>query len=314
MRSPATMPLLEIRDLAKAFGAVRAVDGVSFSLEAGETLGIVGEFGCGKTTIAKLVMRLIEPSAGQIGLEGIDLTTLGQRALRPHRHKLQMVFQDAFAALNPRQSAAAAIALPLRVAGRSRTRQPRRGRAACPARRARCRHARPFSARILRGQRQRIVIARALALRPKLLVCDEPVSSLDVSVRAQVINLLGELQRELGLALLFISHDLSLMRRIADRVAVIYLGRIVEIADRASLWSAPRHPYTQALISAVPLPDPARTRARRRIVLRGDPPSPADPPSGCRFRTRCWMAQDVCETDPALREVAPGHRAACHFA
>jgi peptide/nickel transport system ATP-binding protein/oligopeptide transport system ATP-binding protein len=308
------MPLLEVADLAKAFGAVRAVDGVSFSLDAGETLGIVGESGCGKTTIAKLVMRLIEPSAGRVRLDGIDLTALGQRALRPHRPKLQMVFQDAFAALNPRQSVGAAIALPLRVAGWPRVRS--RAEATRLALRVGLdagmleRFPHEFSG----GQRQRIVIARALALRPKLLVCDEPVSSLDVSVRAQVINLLGELQRELGLALLFISHDLSLMRRIADRVAVIYLGRIVEIADRASLWAGPRHPYTQALLSAMPLPDPARTRARRRIVLRGDPPSPADPPSGCRFRTRCWMAQDVCETDPALREVAPGHRAACHFA
>jgi oligopeptide/dipeptide ABC transporter ATP-binding protein len=306
--------LLEVENLAKTFaGGVRAVDGVSFSLDAGETLGIVGESGCGKTTIAQLVMRLIEPSAGRVGFEDMDLTALGQRALRPHRHKLQMVFQDAYAALNPRQSVAAAIALPLRVAGWSRPAS--RAEAARLAARVGLegmldRFPHEFSG----GQRQRIVIARALALKPKLLICDEPVSSLDVSVRAQVINLLGELQRELGLALLFISHDLSLMRRIADRVAVVYLGRIVEVADRASLWAAPRHPYTQALVSAVPLPDPVRTRARRRIVLHGDPPSPINPPTGCRFRTRCWMAQEICQTDPALREVAPGHRAACHFA
>jgi peptide/nickel transport system ATP-binding protein len=306
--------LLEVENLAKSFGDVRAVDGVSFSLDAGETLGIVGESGCGKTTIAKLVMRLIEPSAGRIRLEAVDITALGQRALRQHRHKLQMVFQDAYAALNPRQSVGAAIALPLSVAGWSRPAS--RAEAARLAARvgldagALDRFPHEFSG----GQRQRIVIARALAPKPKLLVCDEPVSSLDVSVRAQVINLLGELQRELSLALLFISHDLSLMRRIADRVAVVYLGRIVEIADRASLWAAPRHPYTQALVSAVPLPDPVRTRARRRIVLHGDPPSPVNPPTGCRFRTRCWMAQEICQTDPALREVAPGHRAACHFA
>jgi len=307
--------LLEVENLAKTFaGGVHAVDGVSFTLDAGETLGIVGESGCGKTTIAKLVMRLIEPSAGRVLLEAVDLTALGQRALRQHRHKLQMVFQDAYAALNPRQSVGAAIALPLSVAGWSRPAS--RAEAARLAARvgldagALDRFPHEFSG----GQRQRIVIARALAPKPKLLVCDEPVSSLDVSVRAQVINLLGELQRELSLALLFISHDLSLMRRIADRVAVVYLGRIVEIADRASLWAAPRHPYTQALVSAVPLPDPVRTRARRRIVLHGDPPSPINPPTGCRFRTRCWMAQEICRTDPALREVAPGHRAACHFA
>jgi len=308
------MPLLEVENLAKTFaGGVRAVDGVSFSLDAGETFGIVGESGCGKTTVAKLVMRLIEPSAGRIRLDAVDLTALGQRALRPHRHKLQMVFQDAYAALNPRQTVGAAIALPLRVAGRSHA----ESRAETTRLAARVglegtldRFPHEFSG----GQRQRIVIARALALKPKLLVCDEPVSSLDVSVRAHVINLLGEMQRELGLALLFISHDLSLMRRIAGRVAVLYLGRIVEIADRASLWAVPRHPYTQALVSAVPLPDPVRTRARRRIVLHGDPPSPANPPSGCRFRTRCHMAQEICRTDPALREVAPGHRAACHFA
>ena len=309
------MPLLEVSDLAKTFpGGVRAVDGVSFALDAGETLGIVGESGCGKTTIAKLVMRLIDPSAGRIVLDGTDLTTLGQRALRPHRPKMQMVFQDAFAALNPRQSVGAAIALPLRVAGHSKAES--RAEAARLAQRVGLDAAMldRFPHEFSGGQRQRIVIARALALKPKLLVCDEPVSALDVSVRAQVINLLGELQRELGLALLFISHDLSLMRRIANRVAVIYLGRIVEIADRGSLWTAPRHPYTQALISAVPLPDPVRTRARHRIVLRGDPPSPVNPPAGCRFRTRCWMAQDICRTDPALREIAPGHRAACHFA
>jgi oligopeptide/dipeptide ABC transporter ATP-binding protein len=307
--------LLEVENLAKTFaGGVRAVDGVSFSLDAGETLGIVGESGCGKTTIARLVMRLTEPSAGRVRLETVDLTALGQRALRPHRHKLQMVFQDAHAALNPRQSAGAAIALPLSVAGWPRA--DSRAEAARLAARVGLdagtldRFPHEFSG----GQRQRIVIARALALKPKLLVCDEPVSSLDVSVRAQVINLLGALQRELALALLFISHDLSLMRRIADRVAVVYLGRIVEIAGRASLWAAPRHPYTKALVSAVPLPDPARTRARHRIVLHGDPPSPADPPSGCRFRTRCWLAQEICQTDPPLREVAPGHRAACHFA
>jgi oligopeptide/dipeptide ABC transporter ATP-binding protein len=308
------MPLLEVAQLAKTFGAVRAVDGVSFSLEAGETLGIVGESGCGKTTIAKLVMRLIEPSAGRILLEGTDITALGQRALRPHRHKLQMVFQDPFAALNPRQSAGAALALPLRVAGRSRADSRAEARRLAARVGLDAAMLDRFPHEFSGGQRQRIVIARALALRPKLMVCDEPVSSLDVSIRAQVINLLRDLQRELSLALLFISHDLSLMRRIADRVAVVYLGRIVEIADRATLWTAPRHPYTQALISAIPLPDPARTRARRRIVLHGDPPSPVNPPTGCRFRTRCWMAAEICRTDPALREVAPGHRAACHFA
>jgi oligopeptide/dipeptide ABC transporter ATP-binding protein len=309
------MPLLEATDLAKTFpGGVRAVDGVSFALQAGETLGIVGESGCGKTTIAKLVMRLIEPSGGRITLDGIDLTGLGQRALGPHRPKLQMVFQDAFAALNPRQSVGTALALPLRVSGRSRAES--RTEATRLARRVGLddNMLDRFPHELSGGQRQRIVIARALALNPKLLVCDEPVSALDVSVRAQVINLLRDLQRERGLALLFISHDLSLLRRIADRVAVVYLGRIVEIADRTSLWTAPRHPYTQALISAVPLPDPVRTRARRRIVLHGDPPSPVNPPTGCRFRTRCWMAADICQTDPALREVAPGHRAACHFA
>jgi peptide/nickel transport system ATP-binding protein len=308
------MPLLEVAQLAKTFGAVRAVDGVSFSLDAGETLGIVGESGCGKTTIAKLVMRLIEPSAGRITLEGTDITALGQRALRPHRHKLQMVFQDPFAALNPRQSVGAALALPLCIAGRSRAESRAEARRLAARVGLDAAMLDRFPHEFSGGQRQRIVIARALALQPKLMVCDEPVSSLDVSVRAQVINLLCDLQRELSLALLFISHDLSLMRRIADRVAVVYLGRIVEIADRASLWTAPRHPYTQALVSAVPLPDPARTRARRRIVLRGDPPSPINPPTGCRFRTRCWMAAEICRTDPALREVAPGHRAACHFA
>jgi oligopeptide/dipeptide ABC transporter ATP-binding protein len=309
------MPLLEVADLAKTFpGGVRAVEGVSFTLEAGETVGIVGESGCGKTTIAKLVMRLLEPSGGRVTLDGIDLTQLSQRALWPHRHKMQMVFQDAFAALNPRQSVGTALALPLRVAGWSRAQS--RAEAIRLAARVELDAGMldRFPHELSGGQRQRVVIARALALEPKLLVCDEPVSALDVSVRAQVINLLGELRRERSLALLFISHDLPLIRRIADRIAVVYLGRIVETADRTSLWTAPRHPYTQALISAVPLPDPVRTRARRRIVLHGDPPSPVNPPTGCRFRTRCWMAADICRTDPALREVAPGHRAACHFA
>ena len=310
------MPLLEVDGLIKTFpGGVRAVDGVSFALDAGETLALVGESGCGKTTIGKLVMRLIEPDAGRIVLDGIDLTQLGQRALKPHRAKLQMVFQDAFAALNPRESVGVAIARPLRVAGHDRAASRAEARRLAErvglAADALDRFPHEFSG----GQRQRIVIARALALKPKLLVCDEPVSSLDVSVRAQVINLLRDLQRELGLALLFISHDLSLVRRIADRVAVVYLGRTVELADRRSLWASYKHPYTEALVAAVPLPDPARTRARRRLPLIGEPPSPANPPPGCRFHPRCPKAEARCQSEaPAWREVRPKHWAACHFA
>jgi peptide/nickel transport system ATP-binding protein len=303
---------------------VRAVDGVSFTLARAETLALVGESGCGKTTTAKSVLRLVEPPAGSVRLDGEELLTLSRPAMREHRRHLQIIFQDPYASLNPRLSAGQIVAEPMRnfPTDITRTAAQRRTRAAWlfgkvglrPE--ALDRYPHEFSG----GQRQRLGIARALALSPKLIVCDEPVSALDVSVQAQVINLLTDLQAEFGIAYLFVAHDLAVVRHISHRVAVMYLGHIVEIADRDTLFSTPRHPYTEILLSAVPVPDPHRHA--QRILLAGDPPSPANPPSGCRFHTRCPLAQPICrEQRPALsaRPADGGaagpteHLVACHF-
>jgi oligopeptide/dipeptide ABC transporter ATP-binding protein len=318
--------LLEVEGLAKHFpvkqglilarevGAVRAVDGVSFSLQRGETLALVGESGCGKSTTARLVLRLIEPSAGRIRFGGEELTTLSAAALRRMRRRMQIIFQDPFASLNPRQTVGETLAEPMIVHGE--------GDAA--ARKARVAellglvglaayHAARYPHEFSGGQRQRIGIARALSVRPELIVCDEPVSALDVSIQAQVVNLLKDLQGRFGLSYLFIAHDLAVVRHMADRVAVMYLGRIVEVAEKRALFADPRHPYTRALLAAIPHPDPSR---RGKVVpLGGDVPSPMNPPPGCRFHTRCPMAQPLCaEVEPPLVEIAPGHVSACHFA
>ena len=328
MTAIALPPLLSVRDLARQFvlpgGLLRAVDGVSFDLQPAETLGLVGESGCGKTTLGRTILRLIDPSAGSIVLDGTDITTLDQSQLRPLRRKMQMVFQDPYASLNPRQTVEQIIAEPMvihRLGGRAERRQRVAGllERVGLRRDAARRYAHEFSG----GQRQRIGIARALALNPKLIVCDEPVSALDVSVRAQVINLLATLQAEFGLSYLFFAHDLAVVAHVSHRVAVMYLGRIVEIADRAALWRRPLHPYTKALIAAVPVPDPALARKRHRVLLEGEIPSPLDPPSGCRFRSRCRFAVPRCvEETPALRPLgAPAsrplgarHLVACHRA
>ncbi|GHH74736.1 hypothetical protein GCM10018781_42020 [Kitasatospora indigofera] len=318
--------LLSVRDLVKTFPGrrgrtgragppVRAVDGVSFDLGAGETLGLVGESGCGKSTTGRLVVRLLDPTEGSITLDGQDIGGLGPAGMRPYRKHLQMVFQDPHSSLNPRQTVARIISEPLLVQGASAADARRRAAelmdlvGLVPEQLDRYPH--EFSG----GQAQRIGIARSLATSPRLVVADEPVSALDVSVQAQVVNLMERLQRELGLAYLFIAHDLSVVKRVCDRVAVMYLGRIVEIGDKHEVYGSPAHPYTRALLSAVPLPDPAAERARERIVLLGDPPSPADPPSGCTFHPRCPKAQERCRTEqPLLRIAGPGTRqAACHF-
>jgi oligopeptide transport system ATP-binding protein len=301
--------------LRRRYLPLKAVDGVCFELNSGETLGIVGESGCGKSTLGRAVLRLIEPNRGRVVWLGEDLGALGAEALRRHRRAMQIVFQDPLASLDPRMTVGDIIAEPLV------THEPGLARAEVNARVRDMMASTGLSPQMLNryphefsgGQCQRIAIARAMILRPRLIVCDEPVSALDVSIQAQIVNLLMRLQREFGLSLLFISHDLSVVRHISHRILVLYFGRMMELADRDSLYLAPKHPYTKALISAVPIPDPRLERHKRRIVLTGELPSPLDPPSGCVFRTRCPLAIDRCARDvPRIEEIAPGHQVACH--
>ncbi|HEU4513932.1 MAG TPA: oligopeptide/dipeptide ABC transporter ATP-binding protein [Nocardioidaceae bacterium] len=321
-------PLLEVTDLRKHFplhaggllrrtvAQVRAVDGVSFTVRAGEALGLVGESGCGKTTTGRLVTRLLEPTSGSIRFEGREIGGLGRREMLPFRREIQMVFQDPYSSLNPRQTVGSIVAAPLLVHGVvPRERVLGRVRELLELVGLDPGHYNRYPSEFSGGQRQRVGIARAVALEPKLLVADEPVSALDASVQAQVVNLLQDLQRELGVAYLFIAHDLAVVRHFCSEIAVMYLGRIVETADRDTLYDRPQHPYTQALLSAVPdVRSAVGDGGRERIRLRGEVPSPADPPSGCRFRTRCWKAQQVCAVEePPLLQHGPGHRVACHF-
>jgi peptide/nickel transport system ATP-binding protein len=301
-------------------GLVRSVDDVSFEVVRGETLGIVGESGCGKTTTARMLVRLIEPTAGQIIFDGRDITHLSTRTMRPLRRQVQMIFQDPYSSLNPRHTVGAIVGAPFRLQ-KVKTEQgtKREVQDLLELVGLNPEHYNRYPHEFSGGQRQRIGIARTLALRPKLIVADEPVSALDVSIQAQVINLLDDLQDELGLTYVIIAHDLSVIRHVADRVAVMYLGNLVELASREELYRRPRHPYTVALLSAVPMPEPAHradgtTERRERIRLTGDVPSPLNPPPACRFHTRCWKAQEVCRTvPPPLEELASGHLVACHF-
>ncbi|MBO0763533.1 MAG: ATP-binding cassette domain-containing protein [Hyphomicrobiaceae bacterium] len=317
-------PLLEVKGLTKHFPVrkgvfgrlskkVHAVDGVSFAIHAGETLGLVGESGCGKSTIGKLILKLIEPTAGEVHLQGTRIDQLSRQDMRPHRQDLQVVFQDPYASLNPRMRAKDIVAEPMRNFARVSHAEVDDKVAALFEKVGLRRDQMPrFPHEFSGGQRQRLVIARALALRPKVIVCDEAVSALDVSVQAQVVNLLADLQLDSGVAYLFIAHDLAVVEHISHRVAVMYLGRIVELAEKRVLFAGAQHPYTEALLSAVPVPDP--TTKPKRIILQGDVPSPISPPSGCHFHTRCPYAEARCRVEtPPMREVAPGHFAACHL-
>jgi peptide/nickel transport system ATP-binding protein/oligopeptide transport system ATP-binding protein len=318
--------LLTVRNLTKHFpvtkgailrrqvGSIHAVDDVSFSVLRGETFGLVGESGCGKSTTARMILKLIPATSGEVEFDGQKIFELGARQTRALRAEMQIVFQDPFASLNPRHTVGQIVAEPLIVQGRGR--KEARARVdelleLCGLNRE---HASRYPHEFSGGQRQRVGVARALALNPKLIILDEPVSALDVSIQAQIINLLEDLQRSLALTYVFIAHDLSVVRHISDKVGVMYLGSLVEVADRDRLYERPKHPYTVALLSAVPIPDPQKERRRQRIILKGDVPSPANPPPACRFHTRCWKAQEVCRTvAPPLEEKAPGHWAACHF-
>jgi len=318
--------ILEVQHLVKHFpvgggmfsrpGVVRAVDDVSFAIRRGETLGLVGESGCGKTTTGRCILHLERPTGGQILFEGVDLAALDERALRAMRRRVQVIFQDPYSSLNPRMTVGQILAEPLKVHGIVPDKAARAARVRelltqvglLPQ------HAKRYPHQLSGGQRQRVGIARALAMEPALIVCDEPVSALDVSIQAQIINLLEDLQSRFGLTYLFIAHDLSVVRHISGRVAVMYLGRIVEITDRRALYEEPLHPYTRALLSAVPIPDPELEARRTRTVLRGEVPSPLNPPGGCVFHPRCPLAVERCSAEkPALREIRSGHWAACHL-
>jgi oligopeptide transport system ATP-binding protein len=304
------------RGIGRGHAELRAVDGVTLELMSGETLGLVGESGCGKSTLGRLMLRLYEPTSGRIFFEGRDITELSQTQLRPFRRKMQIIFQDPYSSLNPRMTVRAALAEALRVHGLVGSASEEEQRIAALLERVGLRpeHMRRYPHEFSGGQRQRIGIARALAVEPRFIVADEPVSALDVSIQAQIVNLLGDLQEELGLSFLFIAHDLHVVEHVSRRVAVMYLGRVVELATSEQIYAEPRHPYTEALLSAAPEPDPHAEK--RRLILKGDVPSPLDPPSGCAFHPRCPIAEKgLCDREvPALRSLAAGHEVACHLA
>ncbi len=322
-------PLLKVEHLSKEFPAdsgffsgrfnkrvVSAVNDISFEIYPGETFGLVGESGCGKSTTGRTIMRLTKPTAGKVYFQGQDVAKMGNKELKAMRRDMQFIFQDPYASLNPRMTIGEIISEPMVIHGvGTHEERMRKVRELLDVVGLNPEHINRYPHEFSGGQRQRVGIARAFVLNPKLIICDEPVSALDVSIQAQVLNLLKDLQNKYGTAYLFIAHDLSVVQHISDRVAVMYLGKMVEVSDWKTLYNAPHHPYTQSLLSAVPVPDPDVQKSRKRIILAGDPPSPLDPPSGCRFHTRCPIAQEICGKEkPELNEVASGHKCACHFA